>query len=159
MAGVESNIFNFGLIQHTTDTDPTTASRSWSPRPEPGSSNPTLSTSSAATKPASRAGSFKYTEEFERVQKERIARERVQPLNAKLIPAANGMKRSEINAISLLLTEPLPRWPARHSAHRPKVRCAPGKRPGDAVHRSFDNLTDTVARLAASRPASAALLF
>ncbi len=108
MAGVESNIFNFGLIQHTTDTDPTTASRSWSPRPEPGSSNPTLSTSSAATKPASRAGSFKYTEEFERVQKERIARERVQPAEREADPRGerHEKKRDQRDLASFDRTAP-----------------------------------------------------
>jgi hypothetical protein len=115
LAGVENNMFNFGLIQHTTDTDHdnrvevmVAQTRAWIEQSHAfdvlGRYETRLSRQL-----------LKYTEEFERLQKERIARERAQRAaresgGDKPIPAANAMKTSGITSISLRLAEPLPRW-------------------------------------------------
>ncbi len=78
LAGVENNMFNFGLIQHTTDTDHddrvevmVAQTRSWFEQAHAfdvlGRYETRLSRQL-----------HRFTQEFERIQKERIARERAE---------------------------------------------------------------------------------
>ncbi len=110
LAGVENNMFNFGLIQHTTDTDHddrvevmVAQTRAWIEQSHAFDVLDRYETRLSRQL-------LKYTQEFKRIQNDGSPASAPIARNAKPIPAPNAMKTSEITSIWLRLAKPLPRW-------------------------------------------------